>query len=738
MIQVRNTHIKAVFASFYNSYSQVFFSNKKAFGVILILASFLNIQAGLSGLIAVAVTNLAAYLIGLNKKTIEIGSYAFNSLLTGLGLGLFYDFNIAFLFVLIFASLLTFFFTVLLKGWLGKYSLPYLSFPFLMGTWLVSLASRQFKGLEMSTSGVFKYNEIFLTGGEQLLQAHIWFTNLPIPESLLIYFQSLGAIFFQYTVYAGIVIAIGLLIASRISFFLSLFGFYAAFYYYQIIGADIGELNYGYIGFNYILTAIAIGGFFVIPSIYSYLWVILLTPVLSLFVTGSGAVLQIFQLSAYSLPFNMVVILFLYTLMFRDRNFDKPYLVKVQEFSPEQNLYSYLSFVKRFKQQKDIGISLPVKGKWTINQGHKGKHTHKEEWRHAWDFVVMQDGEEFKNKGTELDDYFCYNQIIYAPADGIIEAIVDGIEDNKVGDVNMKDNWGNSLVIRHSDTVFSQMSHLKMHSFKVHIGQKIKAGDALATLGNSGRSSYPHLHFQLQDYPYIGSKTIEYPFAHYLQSTSLKDNVLKRNQIPKEGDVIENLDIDSSLRKAFNFIPGQQFDWKSEVNELLPSTDHHWEVKSDIFKNTFLECTSTKSRAYFKAFHNEMYFTHFNGSKKSALYYFYLATFRVYFSYKKDMVIEDQLPTQNRPTLILRWIQDLIAPFYRFEKSMYRLQYVKRETFFDESSVELSSEYNKILFGKNRKTISFKHIVNPQGIKEIHIQPPTGKPILLQRIDIRD
>ncbi|MCK7534439.1 MAG: urea transporter [Marinilabiliales bacterium] len=93
-----------------------------------------------------------------------------------------------------------------------------------------------------------------------------------------IYFRSLGAIFFQYHLFPGLLIAIGLLIYSRIAFTLSLLGFYAAYAFYQLVGADMTTLSYSYIGFNFILTAIAIGGFFIIPSWYSFLWVILLTP----------------------------------------------------------------------------------------------------------------------------------------------------------------------------------------------------------------------------------------------------------------------------------------------------------------------------------------------------------------------------------------------------------------------------------------------------------------------------
>ena len=97
-----------------------------------------------------------------------------------------------------------------------------------------------------------------------------------------IYFISLGAILFQYNLLSGIILSVGLLLFSRISFSLSLIGFYTAFLFYEVIGANISELSYSYIGFNYILTSIAVGGFFIIPSRRSYLWVILLIPIVAM------------------------------------------------------------------------------------------------------------------------------------------------------------------------------------------------------------------------------------------------------------------------------------------------------------------------------------------------------------------------------------------------------------------------------------------------------------------------
>jgi len=143
--------------------------------------------------------------------------------------------------------------------------------------------------------------------------------------------------------------------------------------FYKFIGGDINMLSYNYIGFNFILTAIAIGGFFIVPSRSSYFWVILLTPLIAIVTSASTVVFWTFQLSIYSLPFNVIVLLFLYILKFRTRQTLQIEEVVIQQNSPERNLYSQRNNKKRFKNTFYFPVSLPFWGEWTISQGHDGK-----------------------------------------------------------------------------------------------------------------------------------------------------------------------------------------------------------------------------------------------------------------------------------------------------------------------------------------------------------------------------
>ncbi|MFE5794400.1 M23 family metallopeptidase [Streptomyces sp. NPDC056503] len=63
--------------------------------------------------------------------------------------------------------------------------------------------------------------------------------------------------------------------------------------------------------------------------------------------------------------------------------------------------------------------------------------------------------------------------------------------------------YGNAIVVKHANGTYSQYAHLS--KIKVHIGQKVAAGQQIALSGNTGNSSGPHLHFEIRTTPNYGS-----------------------------------------------------------------------------------------------------------------------------------------------------------------------------------------------------------------------------------------
>lgn len=722
-----NDPLSDVLNSFLFSYSQIFFSKNKVFAAILVIVTFFDVYAGIAGLLAVVIANTTAIILGLNREKVASGAYGFNALMVGLGIGIYYQPSVEFYIVLLFISMLTLFFTIGVEGVLAKYGLPYLSIPFLFGIWMVIIASRGYATLSISERGIYNLNEMYAIGGMTMVQLYEWFNALAIFESLRIYFKSLSAILFQYHMFAGMLIAVGLIFYSRIAFLLSLIGFFTAYYFYFIIGADISELSYSYIGFNYILTSIAVGGFFIVPSKRSVLWVMLLTPLVAITISSTSYLFSFYGLSVFSLPFNIIVILFLYVLKFRESRTETLSPVHVQLYSPEKHVYNYNNYVSRFGLLPWFAMKLPFWGEWKVTQAHEGAHTHKKEWQHAWDFeIVDEDGETFEKSGNRPEDYYCFNKPVTAPADGVVVNMEDGIDDNTIGDMNLEKNWGNSLVIKHAEDLYSQISHLKKDSIKVVKDQLVKQGEVLGHCGNSGRSPIPHVHMQFQSNPSIGSKTVKYPFTAIVNTTH-QTFQFETTAIPGLNQIVTNPVRNDILHNAYHFIPGQTFSFEMMNNSI------EWIVESDIYKNTYVKCKTSGAKAFYRHVGDVFYFTSYEGRRDTLLYYFFLSSFKVVTAYYRGMKIKDAYPLSLYPGKFIKLIQDFCAPFFKFLSTRFELAYTSLTEKGDKTEIILES---KAYFGYQQlrmPNFEFKILIDSKGISEI-LTRTGGKEIKAVRI----
>ncbi|MCK4289150.1 MAG: M23 family metallopeptidase, partial [Bacteroidales bacterium] len=392
-----------------------------------------------------------------------------------------------------------------------------------------------------------------------------------------------------------------------------------------------------------------------------------------------------------------------------------------QQFSPEKNLYSQTNYKERFRDSKYISISLPFWGEWKVTQGQDDEITHKDDWKHAWDFEITdEENSAFKRSGTKREDYYCYNKPIIAPADGWVEEIVDGIDDNKIGDVNMENNWGNTIVIKHAEKLYSKVSHIKKESFKVKKGEFIKKGKIIAYCGNSGRSPQPHIHFQIQSEPYFDSKTLDYPIGNYILNENSKFE-LKSFDKPQKNDIVSNIEKNDSLYKAFHFIPGQKLKFSVSCSDSQKDKIINWKIEADIYNNLYILCENSKSRAYFKNDGNIFYFTHFEGNKKSLLFYFYMGVYKIVTGFYKGLIVNDRYPLNTVNNNLITIIQDFIAPFYMFIKADYTLEYIKMDDNFSESSVFLKSKIEIKICKKLTKEQSFEIYIKDKSIEKFVI-----------------
>lgn len=732
---------KEILHSVLNSYSQVFFSTSKTLAVFLVVISFFDYGAGIGGLMAVLIANALAWGLGYNAYYLRSGLYGFNALLVGLGVGLYYQPSPEVYVLVAVTALMCFFLTVVFQGVLGKYGLPFLSVPFLLTIWIVALSANSLSALNLSERGVFVYNELYSLGGKMFVDFYDFLEKSISSSFIHIYFQSLGAIFFQTHLLAGIIIAIGLLIYSRITFVLSILGYGVAFLFYQLVGIEFDSMGYTFIGFNYILTAIALGGYYLVPGRASFGWIILLLPAVVLITTATQQIFLLFRISPYSMPFNAIVLTFLYALKLREKRPHHLIETPVQLGQPEKNLYLYSGNTKRFPAAYPVSAALPFYGEWRVSQAHKGEYTHKGAWRHAWDFIITRsDGEQFKDSGDFAEDYFCFGKAVLAPAGGTVAEVVNNVPDNDIRDVNTEDNWGNTVIIKHNDYLYSKLSHLKYKSAKVKIGDLVKKGQLIGRCGNSGRSPYPHLHFQFQNNPYVGSATIDYPFGHYL----LKEDQgysLQSFEFPEKDEVLANPAKNEVLNKALHFIPGRRMNITVEVDSKYAkwkklAGEYTWVVETDIYNTTYIRCEKDGCAAYLYNQGDMHFFTNFRGKKHSPLFWFYVALHKVPIGFRANSLITDSLPIHLLFGGILKYVQDLVAPMFLFLKTDYQLIIKEADDILSSDPVKMAAVITKKMAGRKMKTYQSNIRINQQADFEILIETKEAKIKMICRNDL--
>lgn len=707
-------YAKLLGEGFLNSYGQIYFSNGKILAALLVMVTFFDFSAGLSGALAVLVTQIAALSFRYDHQQLRDGTYSYNATMVGLALGIFYEFNFSLLIIISVSSLLTFFISIWFMKHLATKGLPFLSLPFLIVVWLILLGGQNFSSLELLAKTEFSlaaaYPELFS-------QATLLVEKLPFYNLFLMYFRSLGAILFQYNDLAGIIISIGILIHSRMSFVLSLYGFALGFFFYSFMEADFSQLIYSYIGFNFILTSLALGGFFVVASRRSFFLLALVIPMIALIINGSHGLFALLGLPLYSLPFNLIVLLVLFVLYNRSYP-GKLQVVTIQHFSAEVNHYKYFNNVQRFRNQSIINISLPIIGFWRVSQGYNGGITHLAEYGQALDFdVIGDDGKTFTGAGDEKQQFHCYNLPVVAPAAGWVAAVVDGIEDNEIGGVNIDKNWGNTVVIRHSDYLYTKLSHLKKGSIDVKINDYVEKGQTLGRCGSSGRSPEPHLHFQVQTTPYIGSRSVFYPIDYFLSNENDRF-ALHSYDIPAEGSIVSNVNPTPILARAFKFIPGQVFDW--EVKEDAKVMNVKWEVFVTAQNQPYIYCHSSKAVAYFVYSGSTFYFTDFYGKTNSLLHRFFKASHRILLGYYKGVTLKDHLLIADIFPKSLSFLHDFTAPLFHYLKSDYTF----RLTHTDNEHAAKSVQFETECIGKlgRREVIHEKYLVSIEQDNGIRIQ----------------
>jgi hypothetical protein len=124
--------------------------------------------------------------------------------------------------------------------------------------------------------------------------------------------------------------------------------------------------------------------------------------------------------------------------------------------------------------------------------------------RHAVDLVpVAPDGTTHQGDASRNESWLGFGKTVLAAAPGVVVAAVDGRPDSRRLDVRLLATdrmamFGNHVVVKLDSGEFALYAHLREGSVKCKVGDRLREGQPLGSVGASGGAAMPHLHFELQ------------------------------------------------------------------------------------------------------------------------------------------------------------------------------------------------------------------------------------------------
>ncbi|AID41725.1 urea transporter [Staphylococcus xylosus] len=259
-------------------------------GLFILLGLFVgNWKVGIMALAASVIALLLAKRTNYSQEEINTGLAGFNPVLTAIALTLFlvpewYSILIAFIAIVITMPIGSAF-----REFFKPFGVPMLTMPYVFVSWIILLMSFQFKFVNADV------NILPDTVQEIQFSGHsIHFINA--------FLSGFSEIFLLKSIMAGLLILIGIFIASRKAGLFAIVANLIGFTAVLVLGANHDQINDGLFGYNVILTVLALGVAFRtrIQRYVSIVLGILLTVVLH---AGMTTLLTPFGLPVFTLPF---------------------------------------------------------------------------------------------------------------------------------------------------------------------------------------------------------------------------------------------------------------------------------------------------------------------------------------------------------------------------------------------------------------------------------------------------
>ncbi len=185
-------------------------------------------------------------------------------------------------------------------------------------------------------------------------------------------------------------------------------------------------------------------------------------------------------------------------------------------------------------------LRLPFEGEWYVFWGgptfEQNHHVVDRAQRFGLDLVIVRDGASHSGDASVLENYYCWDAPILAPAAGTVVSAVNDLPDLPIGQMDTDNLAGNHVVLDLGNSEYFFLAHMREGSVRVSLGDTVAQGDELGRCGNSGNTSEPHLHIHMQTTTDLAAgEGLPTQFQNYLAGGTL----VTRGE-PLQGEVVSN------------------------------------------------------------------------------------------------------------------------------------------------------------------------------------------------------
>ncbi|MCY9276835.1 urea transporter [Bacillus haynesii] len=217
--------------------------------LILIAITVSSYYLGIIALLSAIIGTLVGKFGAGDEKIINQGLLGYNSVLTGMALALFLTGPYMWLVALI-GSAVAAIFTAALMHFTKRTEVPILTFPFIILTWFILLASYKLKGIRLSSALIpqdLTHWKLKIAGEVNLMDR---------------IFHGIGQVFFLNNTVSGILIFLAVFWAGRKLGLYAVIGNAVAIIIAFLLGGERSLITSGLYGYNAILTILAVSAVF--------------------------------------------------------------------------------------------------------------------------------------------------------------------------------------------------------------------------------------------------------------------------------------------------------------------------------------------------------------------------------------------------------------------------------------------------------------------------------------------